>query len=1111
MVRLSARILVEVSAAVVAGVLLVGALGIWRLSQPEPIRLSFLTPYIEQALTLPDRSLNVVVEDTRITWAGWERTFDLRVRGVRILSQSGQILADLPELSLTLSVRALLRGMIAPTAIEVLYPRVVLLREADGRFRFGQSLGPPPASAEEPVTESPVIPGALAEFMAAPDYGKPTGYVRSISIVDADLRFVDRRSGLTWRAPSVSIAFQRQRDGLIGRLRAAVEGLGRPARFEGDLVYEALSQAVSIDARFSGVDAAALGLLQPQLTMLAGADFTLDGRVGTRFDIDGRLDRVDFDIAGGPGRLTLPDQYDRPLPIRRVSATGRLDAGLDRLVLDRASVELGEAVDAASSADAASGAGTAQKDARTAQSETGGAQGQAGAGATSSAKPGPVISLAGQATGLMTMSTPRSGELRLEAELKATGISVAELDRYWPKGVGANPRAWVTANMTAGEVDNLVATAKLRLPGGDPDALAIDEFAGTAAAKGLTIHYLKPLPPIVEAAGTASFDATGLSATFSAGHVGDIAIEGGRLDLTGFEKKTQYVRVEGMARASLMAALTLLDHPRLGYVSALGIDPAKTTGQTVTKLSFAFPAEKDLRFEQVNLTAESNIVGAGIKSVMFGKDLDNANLSLSLDRKSMTIEGTGRFAGIPSALSWRENFAGDGYGSLISLQGTADADQRAALGLDLRPIVDGPVGFNVAYTTYRDRPSEAVARFDLAPSNLNIDAVGWSKAPGVAASAELEAVVASGQPIQMRRFAVSGPDLAATGRGSLTAAGDLAAVSFDRLAIGKTVLDGVDVAWVNGRPEITVAGGQLDVEPLIAEKISLKPEPAREQPEERATRPLRIVAERLDRVMLAPDRQIENVRILLDHDAAYWDRIEIDGTLPGGTPVTMRYAPDGAGNHQLLIASDDAGAALRVFGIFDDVRGGKLKIIGQAVDSVPQRPLKGKADIQDFRLVNQPALARLLSVATLTGLIDVLTGEGFQFNRFVSDFTKTGGRVDIDLARAYGPSLGLTATGNFDHFKDTIDLKGTIVPAYGINSILGNIPIIGNLIQGGEGKGLFAATYRATGKLSEPTFTVNPLAALAPGFLRGLFDIFEGGQPGKPSALPEPPAERENR
>ena len=79
--------------------------------------------------------------------------------------------------------------------------------------------------------------------------------------------------------------------------------------------------------------------------------------------------------------------------------------------------------------------------------------------------------------------------------------------------------------------------------------------------------------------------------------------------------------------------------------------------------------------------------------------------------------------------------------------------------------------------------------------------------------------------------------------------------------------------------------------------------------------------------------------------------------------------------------------------------------------------------------------------------------------------------------------------------RQKIDLEGTIVPAYAINSLLGNIPILGNILQGGPGEGLFAATYKINGELAEPQISVNPWAALAPGFLRDIFtkDIDEGG------------------
>jgi hypothetical protein len=1069
-VRHSARILLEILAAVVAGIVLVGALGAWRLSQPEPLRLSFLTPYVEQALTLPERSIHVAIDDTLITWAGWGRTVDLRARGVHILSNSGRELASLPELSLTLSVEALLHGMIAPTSIEVINPQITLLRDHAGHFRFGRALELSTDGTETQDGESRVIPEVVAEFMTAPDYRKPTGYLRRISIVDAKVVLVDRHSGLVWHAPSANFSFERHPDGLSGHLQFEVRELGRPAQFEGDLVYEGRDQLVSIDARFSGVDAASLGLLRPELMALQGADFTLDGRVGTEIGIDGQLDRVDFDLGGGPGSLTLPDQYDDPLPIRKIAAKGRFDSGLDRVVIDQAELDLGEML-------------------------------SVGVPVT----PGPSLTLTGEVTGLTTYAAPRVGALHVSANLKAKGVAVADLGRYWPKDAAPKPRKWIFANIETGMVDNLTASLRLRLPGGDIAALAADKVAGTLAGKGLTIHYLKPMPPITDAAATGSFNATSFSANFTAGHDGGISIESGRIDITDFEKPVQTIKVDGTLRASMPDALGLLDHPRLGYMKRLGIDPAASQGQTVTRLDVTFPADKDLVFEQVGLTAQSNLVGVGIKHVMFGRDLEDANLQLKLNRKAMQIEGTGRFAGIASAITWNQNFAAADFNTKIALQGTAEEDQRKALGVDLSPNLTGPTPFDITYTTYDDHSGEVSAKFDLKPTTLSLETLAWSKPAGTAGQAEAELVLPVNQPPLVKSFSVTAPDLSASGHGSLTEVFGVGQMAFDRIALAKTNLTGVTMTYVEGRPEVTVAGGTLDVEPLLTGKISLNPAEAA-RPEGEPNRPFLIRADKLDVVTLAPGRQVENVHVLLDSEGEYWHQIEIDGILPGGTPLTMTYLPVEGGRHHLSIKSNDAGAALRVLDIFDNVRGGKLDVFGDATDSEPHRPLTGKAEIQDFRLVNQSGLVRLFS---LTGFIDAMTGEGFQFDRFVAEFTKTGGRVDIPLARAHGPSLGATATGHFDVDKDVIDMKGTVVPAYSINSILGNIPIIGNLIQGGEGKGIFAATYTATGKLSEPTFSINPLAALAPGFLRGLFDIFDSsGKPTQPTALPQPLGEQ---
>jgi hypothetical protein len=71
-------------------------------------------------------------------------------------------------------------------------------------------------------------------------------------------------------------------------------------------------------------------------------------------------------------------------------------------------------------------------------------------------------------------------------------------------------------------------------------------------------------------------------------------------------------------------------------------------------------------------------------------------------------------------------------------------------------------------------------------------------------------------------------------------------------------------------------------------------------------------------------------------------------------------------------------------------------------------------------------------------------------------------------------------------------MSGTVVPAYLINSIWGRIPMLGDLLTGGEkGGGVFAASYTMTGRWDDPEIAINPLSVLAPGFLRKMFDFLD--------------------
>ena len=104
----------------------------------------------------------------------------------------------------------------------------------------------------------------------------------------------------------------------------------------------------------------------------------------------------------------------------------------------------------------------------------------------------------------------------------------------------------------------------------------------------------------------------------------------------------------------------------------------------------------------------------------------------------------------------------------------------------------------------------------------------------------------------------------------------------------------------------------------------------------------------------------------------------------------------------------------------------------------------------------------------LTGILDQLRGKGIGFAIFNAPFTLHNGVLEIKDARASGTELGMTAEGRVAN--DTVNFKGTIVPFYAVNSVLGKIPLVGPIFSGGEkGGGLLFVTRQcpALGSLVE--------------------------------------------
>ena len=130
-----------------------------------------------------------------------------------------------------------------------------------------------------------------------------------------------------------------------------------------------------------------------------------------------------------------------------------------------------------------------------------------------------------------------------------------------------------------------------------------------------------------------------------------------------------------------------------------------------------------------------------------------------------------------------------------------------------------------------------------------------------------------------------------------------------------------------------------------------------------------------------------------------------------------------------------------------------------------------------------PTLTKLLTLASLQGIADILSGEGIRFDEFEMNFQKQNKLMTIEEVYAIGPAISILMDGYVEKDK-LISLRGTLVPATTINKVIGSIPVVGKILVGKKtGEGVFGVSFKIKGPPKKLETTVNPIKTLTPRFI----------------------------
>ena len=142
-----------------------------------------------------------------------------------------------------------------------------------------------------------------------------------------------------------------------------------------------------------------------------------------------------------------------------------------------------------------------------------------------------------------------------------------------------------------------------------------------------------------------------------------------------------------------------------------------------------------------------------------------------------------------------------------------------------------------------------------------------------------------------------------------------------------------------------------------------------------------------------------------------------------------------------------------------------------------------KLKIYDFKLKELPALTKILTLASLQGIADILSGEGVRFDEFEMNFQNKKDLMEIKEIYAIGPAISILMDG-YVQGDDLVSLRGTLVPATTVNKFVGSIPILGDILVGKKtGEGVFGVSFKIKGPPKDLKTTVNPIKTLTPRFI----------------------------
>jgi len=235
----------------------------------------------------------------------------------------------------------------------------------------------------------------------------------------------------------------------------------------------------------------------------------------------------------------------------------------------------------------------------------------------------------------------------------------------------------------------------------------------------------------------------------------------------------------------------------------------------------------------------------------------------------------------------------------------------------------------------------------------------------------------------------------------------------------------------------------------------------------------------LNKIFIDDINYLNNLNGILKFSKSNLKNLDLKANFPDNKRLTFSIKTDENNQRITTLFSELAKPLVKKYKFIKGFEEGYLDFYSVKKNNISNSNLK----INDFKLKEVPAPTEILTMASLQGIADLLTGEGIRFNEFEMKFRNEKKLMIIDEIYAIGPAISIMMDGYVQN-DELISLRGTLVPATTLNKVIGSLPLLGDILVGKKtGEGVFGVSFKIKGPPKKTKTTVNPIKTLTPRFI----------------------------